>query len=202
LLALTFDYGQRAAKREISMAKKTCAYLGIRHKVVRLPFFIEFNQSSLLNRRKAVPRGRAVQIDNRRASLKTAKAVWVANRNGILLNIAAAFAESLKAEWIIPGFNKEEASTFPDNSESFLSALTDSLKFSTANHVRAKCFTSRMNKTEIVALGNRLGVRWEFTWPCYHSGRRWCGECESCRRAERAFSENQVEITHLLGRSK
>jgi 7-cyano-7-deazaguanine synthase len=194
VLALTFNYGQRAAKKEIAKAARTCAHLKIKHKVVDLPFFKEFQSSSLLNRGKTVPRGTSILIDDKKTSLKTAKAVWVANRNGIFLNIAAGFAESLGADLIIPGFNKEEAATFPDNSRAFLKAVSRSLNFSTANHVKAKCYTAQMDKTKIVSLGKKLGVRWEFTWPCYHAKSRWCGECESCQRAKRAFKKNQINI--------
>ena len=51
--------------------------------------------------------------------------------NGIFLNIAAGFAEALSAQAVLPGFNKEEAATFPDNSVDFLESLNHSFSFST-----------------------------------------------------------------------
>ena len=61
--ALTFDYGQRAAAREIEKARAQCDYLGIRHIVVPLPFFKEFTETSLVNRDSDIPKSKEVSID-------------------------------------------------------------------------------------------------------------------------------------------
>lgn len=198
VLALTFDYDQRAVAREAEAARKITAHFQIPHQVLSLPFFKDFGQSSLTDHRKSVPTGRKVSIDDFKTSQETAKAVWVPNRNGIFLNIAAGFAESLKAEWIIPGFNREEAATFPDNSAEFLKASTQALSYSTSNQVLVRCLTTDLNKAEIVKLGLKLGIDWSWIWPCYFSGEKWCGECESCLRSKRALRENQVEFSALF----
>jgi 7-cyano-7-deazaguanine synthase len=185
VLALTFNYGQRAAVRELDRAAKIAKHAGVRHQSVDLPWFSEFTKTSLVNRGADIPT-KAVSIDDLKVSHETAKAVWVPNRNGILLNVAAGFAEGLNAEWIVPGFNAEEAATFPDNTNDFLKALSASFRFSTANHVEAICFTTALNKTEIVRRGRLLGAPFELMWPCYFAGETPCGECESCQRFRRA----------------
>ena len=81
---------------------------------------------------------------------ETAKAVWVPNRNGVLLNVAAAYAERFRAKRIVVGFNREEATTFPDNSRAFLDQTTRAFAYSTRNGVEAYCYTTAMDKTEIV----------------------------------------------------
>lgn len=186
VLALTFNYGQRAALREIEYAARTCAHLGIAHKVLDLSWFSEFTQTSLVARDQSVPTAGQVSIDDLQVSNQTAKAVWVPNRNGVFLNIGAGFAEGLGAKWVVPGFNIEEAATFADNTQAFLDASTASFKLSTASHVEAKCFTTALNKTEIVRLGVKLKVKFEHVWPCYFGGESACGECESCLRFARA----------------
>lgn len=188
-LALTFDYGQRAATREIARARELTSRLQIPHKVIELPWFRDFTTTSLVDRSQDVPTAN-VQIDNLTTSFETAKAVWVPNRNGIFLNIGAAFAESLGAKWLVPGFNAEEAATFPDNSQAYLEVATKALGFSTGNHVEVKCFTTTMDKTQIVARGKELGVPFELLWPCYFGEERPCGKCESCRRFQRALQAN------------
>ncbi|MFN8944686.1 MAG: 7-cyano-7-deazaguanine synthase QueC, partial [Pseudobdellovibrionaceae bacterium] len=194
VLALTFDYGQRAASKEIERAQALCEKLNIDHQVISLPWFSQFQSSSLLNKNMKVPIGAQIQMDDIQASKDSAKSVWVPNRNGIFLNIAAGFAEALGAQYVIPGFNIEEAQTFPDNSEAFMKALDHSFSFSTANHIQVKCYSHTMNKTGIVSEGKKLGMDFTQLWPCYHNNDHWCGECESCQRFKRALDQNSIEF--------
>ncbi len=124
VLALTFDYGQRAAVRETAFAGRLVQGLGIPHKIISLPWFADFTRTSLIDASADIPVARQVAIDDREISAQSAKAVWVPNRNGIFLNIAAGFAEGMGADWIVPGFNAEEAVTFPDNSAEFMRATS------------------------------------------------------------------------------
>lgn len=196
-LALTIDYGQKAAVREIESAAKICKEYGVTHKVISLSWFKDFNKSSLLRDDEDIPTGQRVQIDDEQSSQETKKSVWVPNRNGIFLNVAAAYAEALNADYIIPGFNLEEAQTFPDNSEVFLDSINKSLKFSTSTGVQAKCFTINLNKTEIVkAVKGQLNF--SLLWPCYQAKQKWCGECESCKRSLRAFAAAGVDVSQFV----
>ena len=187
---LTFDYGQRAAKKEVQKSREICKLLRLDHQVVKVDLFKGFGKSSLINTKMKVPTKNQVQIGNHQRSLRTASRVWVPNRNGVILNIAAAFADAYEVEYVIPGFNKEEAMTFPDNSKAYLHQLSKAFQYSTQNGVVAKCFTIDMNKTEIVKWGKKLKVDWNLTWPCYFSGKNRCGQCESCLRAKNAFEKN------------
>lgn len=194
LLALTFDYGQRAAEKEILKSKILAEALNVPHKVVDLKFFQDFGHSSLTDKTQRLPLNDDVSIDDLKVSEKTAKSVWVPNRNGIFLNIAAGFAETLKAHFVVPGFNLEEAATFPDNSQGFLDQLSLSFSYSTSNQVKARCFTTNLNKTQIVKRGLELGVNFNHVWPCYQAFDAWCGQCESCQRAKRAFKDNGLDF--------
>lgn len=196
-LALTFNYGQRAAQREIAQSAQLAAQLKIPHKVIDLLWFRDFGASSLIQTELNVPTTK-VQIDDLSASQETAKSVWVPNRNGIFLNIAAGFAESLGADFVIPGFNVEEAATFPDNSTEYMKTLDKCLWYSTANHVRVHCLTDHLDKTEIVKLAVQLKVPFEKLWPCYFAYNKWCGECESCQRAKRALLANGIDTAELF----
>ena len=180
VLALHFDYGQRAGKQEKIHAKKIADHLGIKFQVIDLPWFNNFSNSSLTNMNKDMVTH--VEIDNLEASKESAKNVWVPNRNGIFLNIAAAFAEQLHADYVIPGFNAEEGATFPDNTPEFMMSLDTAFSFSTSNKVKTLCYTANMNKAEIYSLGLELGVDYSMVWPCYQSLAEPCGICESCLR--------------------
>ena len=194
VLALTFDYGQRAAQKEISSAKKIGRHYKIPHKVINIRWLKDLGESSLTNRMIKIPTGKSVGIDDMKKSITTAKAVWIPNRNGVFLNIAAAFAESYKADLIVPGFNAEEAKTFPDNSLSFVKKTTSALAYSTQNKVKAHCYTINQLKPQIVKQGLKYQAPFHLMWPCYLSLKKWCGQCESCQRARRAFAVNGLTI--------
>jgi 7-cyano-7-deazaguanine synthase len=187
-LALTFDYGQRAAAKEVAAAAAMAAAVEARHRVVALPWLAEICRTSLVNPKVGVPELQAEQLGEERVtSGETARAVWVPNRNGVFLNLAAAFAESLGAELVVAGFNAEEAATFPDNSAAFVAAATAALALSTATRVRVVSYTQALDKAAIVRLGREIGAPLPLVWSCYHGGAEPCGRCESCARLERAL---------------
>jgi len=186
VLCLTADYGQLAARREIEAARRLARHYKVPHRVVRLPFLAGLDTSALTGRRR-LPHLEVRELDDRARTTETARAVWVPNRNGLLINVAACYAEVLGATHIVVGFNREEAATFPDNSAAFLDAVNRALTYSTLNRVEVVSYTLRLTKEDIVRLGNRLGVPWAFVWSCYRGEKEPCGRCESCRRLQRAF---------------
>lgn len=196
-LALTFDYGQRACAREVECSTKLAAHFNVPHKVVQLPWFKDFTKTTLVDRSLNLPTGSDVKIDSIERSLETAKAVWVPNRNGIFLNIAAGFAEGLSAQYIVPGFNLEEAQTFPDNSGAYLKSLDEAFAFSTQNRVHTHCYSTHLNKSQIVKQAMLLDLPFKLLWPCYQDGAKWCGTCESCLRFARALESNGLNLRSL-----
>lgn len=185
-LCLTMDYGQRAAAREIGAAAALAAYYNVPHQIIELPFLKQVTATALVNREQDVPAPDDAALDDPVAAARTAAAVWVPNRNGLFINIAACYAEALGGALIITGFNREEARTFPDNSILFVERINAALASATRNRVRVVSYTQRLDKVEIVRLGQRLKIPWQFIWSCYYGGQTMCGKCESCRRFFRA----------------
>ena len=181
VLALTFDYGQRAARREREASAAIARNYRVPHRVIAIPWLASLTGTALVNRKAALPR--------HEMSERSARAVWVPNRNGVFIEIAAAHAESAGATRLITGFNREEAATFPDNSKAYVGAVNRSLSYSTANGVRVVSYTIDLDKKGIVRLGRKLRAPLERIWPCYEGGRAWCGSCESCLRSLRALHE-------------
>ncbi len=197
-LAITFNYGQKAALKEIAHAKLMADENKVEHVVVDLPWFKDLGKSALTHDKAVVPTGKQISLDSLAVSAATAKYVWVPNRNGVFLNIAASYAESLGAEIIVPGFNREEAVTFPDNSLDFIRSVRKSFIYSTATKVDIQCYSIAMSKTEVTELGMKLSVPFEKIWPCYQARNLWCGECESCLRTKRAFIATRLNFKHLF----
>ncbi len=198
-LALTFDYGPRAPRREADHAGRIARHFGVPHRVLPLPWFQYFQRAgSLLKSQATLPAPSVAQLSDPNFSATSARAVWVPNRNGVLIEIAAGFAEDSGSESVIVGFNKEEAATFPDNSAAYLQALNGSLSYSTASGVTVISPTSAMTKPEIVAAAKRLDFPMDLLWSCYDAGPLMCGKCESCMRLKRAMNGNGVSYDALF----
>ena len=188
-VALTFDYGQRSARREREAAALMCRRSRVRHRVVRLPWLAEITTSALVSPGRALPHPPPRKLDDPAAARRSAERVWVPNRNGVFLAIAAAWAEALGAREVVAGFNAEEAATFPDNSEEFVREFNRGLRLSTRNRVRVRSYTLRRDKAGILRMGMRIGAPLDLVWCCYDGGRRLCGRCESCLRFLRAVEQ-------------
>lgn len=185
-LAITCDYGQRAAEREIWAASQVATALAVPHQVVSLPWVAEVAGDALTSHAKPLPKPTVEQLDSE-AATQSAAAVWVPNRNGLLLNVAGVFADALGCEAIIVGFNAEEAATFSDNTDSYARAATVAFAYSTRVRCQVVSPTVTMTKREIVAAGREAGAPLDWCWSCYEAGPAQCGACESCLRSRRAF---------------
>lgn len=185
--ALTIDYGQRGASRELAQAARLAEHFHIDHLTFDLRHF-----TMLAGKGSALLGGQDVPIpsslDDLGIATKTAAAVWVPNRNGVMLSLAAAMAEARGHKTVAVGFNAEEAVTFPDNSIDYMRAMTASLSFSTANQVEIVSATAELTKPQIVKRLAEIEFPFELLWSCYHAQERHCGECESCQRLKRAVT--------------
>ena len=114
-LALTINYGQRAAQREIEAAQKIAEYYDTPHKVIQLPWLGELLPKALTPKSKiknnaevhGMEMGAEAEMDT--TDVMSVNHVWVPNRNGVLLNVAAAYAEATGAESLIFGANAERS---------------------------------------------------------------------------------------------
>lgn len=180
--AVFFDYGQRAVHREADAAAALAARWQVPLSTIGLPWLRDLatrSGSALLAGAAELPRGTAAHPGDERS----ARAVWVPARNAVFVAIAASIAETLAARWVVAGFNREEAATFPDNSAEFVRAADRFLEFGTRNAVRVQSPTLGMDKAQIVAQAQRLGFQPHDFWSCYEGGQAPCGTCESCLRS-------------------
>ncbi len=151
-LALTLDYGQKAAAKEIEAAAKISAHFGVEHKIIRLDWL---------------------------ADITDTEQVWVPNRNGLFLNIAASFADAQGFTHIIIGANAEEAEIFPDNTANFIDRINAAFEFSTQKKPKVVAPLIKCYKSDIVKLAHKMPL--EYVWSCYEGGQSPCGECGSCK---------------------
>lgn len=192
ILALTFNYGQRAFGKEIRASRRIAEHYGVTHQVIPLPWLSELLPQPLSLRRggmDAVYPSAWRTGDEDTPGFFDAKPVWVPNRNGLFLNIAAVHAEALEAQVILFGANAEEAANFPDNSEAFRERVNAALELSTLTHPRVECPMGRLDKAQIVERAVALNVPLQHIWSCYSDMETQCGQCPSCYRLRQALKK-------------
>jgi 7-cyano-7-deazaguanine synthase len=183
LLALTIDYGQRAAKMEIAASRTICRALKIKHKTITLPIFKGFTNLVMLKSKKSISPKKFNEL----------KDVWIPNRNGLFINIAACFAEYYRADIIVTGFNREEAAEFPDNKPQFIAAVNHALMFSTLTKVKVISYVIDYTKKQIYTIGLKYKAPLKYVYSCYLGRKEMCGKCASCRKLLEA-RENKKSI--------
>ncbi|MFW9922169.1 MAG: 7-cyano-7-deazaguanine synthase QueC [Candidatus Thorarchaeota archaeon] len=204
ITCLTFEYGSKEELVLVSVTKRLSQLAEIsEHKIISLDFLADFSKelgSSLAQGSKNdLPQLNEVDLDDLEIGLSSAKSVWIPARNLIFLSIASSYAEILKGEVdIITGFNLEEGTTFPDNTQEFIDDFTQVAKKGVLNaKINIVCPLVGQDKAGIVKMGLELNVPLEFSNSCYNpqgfdNGNRpiHCGKCESCMRRKRGFKES------------
>jgi 7-cyano-7-deazaguanine synthase len=187
---LNVDYGQRAAVAEWRATQAFANHYHLSAQQIQLPWLGSLKGSALTDPRMKMPVFERYELDEQTKTKQSAKVVWVPNRNGVLLHVAATFAEAHGVSKVWVGFNREEAATFPDNSADYLKAINLALEYSTQNKVKVESFTLHWDKSEIVRNLRALpDFPWNLIWSCYLDGQKPCGVCESCQRLKRALEQ-------------
>ena len=190
--AITFNYGQKAFRRELQAAKEICEKMNWSHEVIDLPWLAKISTSSL-NTSEDIPEVNVEDLDDLKKSSKTASSVWVPARNMVFTSIAVSYAESINAEAIIVGWDKEEAATFPDNSKEFLNTFNELIDVGSPENIKIEAPAIDLTKEEIVKLGIEVGAPMELSYSCYKGEDKHCGVCESCMRRKRAFKQLGID---------
>ncbi len=176
---LSFDYGAKHNARELPCAAHHARALGLAHQVVALPFIGEHFTSDLLQRGGEIPEGHYAD--------ETMRRTVVPFRNGILLAVAAGFAESAGAEGLVIAAHGGDHAIYPDCREDFMRAMGDALRLGTYAGIRLLRPFIALDKAAIAAEGARLGVDFARTWSCYKGGALHCGLCGTCVERREAF---------------
>ena len=180
LKALIFDYNQRHRK-EIEYAKKIALLNTIDYHLVKCD--LSWVRSSLTNRKLKV-------LSQRNLKSKDIPLTYVSGRNMIFLSYAASLAESIKAKAIFIGAHIQDYSGYPDCRPDFLNGFQSALNLGLKDKgLRIVAPLLNKKKREIVRMGVRLGVPFEYTWSCYQGKRVPCLRCDSCRFRAAAFFE-------------
>ena len=115
------------------------------------------------------------------------KSTVVPFRNGIMLSIAAGFAESRGAEAVVIAAHSGDHAIYPDCRESFMEPMARAIREGTYAQIELLRPFIAVDKTGIVRRGVELGVDFSHTWSCYKGSEIHCGTCGTCVERREAF---------------
>jgi 7-cyano-7-deazaguanine synthase len=177
---VSFHYGSKHNDSEIPMAAWHSAHMGIPYHVITLDFISKFFASNLLRSGGAIPDGHYEE--------ETMKQTVVPFRNGIMLSIAAGYAESINAEALVIAAHSGDHAIYPDCREEFMSAMGDAIRLGTYAQIGLLRPFIAETKAGIAKIGASLGVDFRRTWSCYKGGALHCGTCGTCVERREAFA--------------
>jgi len=175
---IIFDYNQRHRK-EINIAKKIALNAKAKYKVIKLD--LNWNKTSLIGKDKKIPTHKVIKKG-------FVPSTYVPGRNTIFLSYAIAYAETIKAENIFLGINAVDFSSYPDCTPQYLKAMQQVLK-TLNNNIKIQAPIEYFSKKEIIELGLKLKVPYQYTWSCYNGKTKPCGKCDSCKLRAKGFAE-------------
>ena len=206
LLAVSFDYGQRASN-ELDCAKRVTQYYRCEHLIVELDAS-KWGGSSLTDTSIDVPmegdRGAGNNMEgdpvtrlytgSDPSDFTTIPNTYVPARNIIFLSIALGIAEAKNLNNIYIGVNALDYSGYPDCRPEFIQAFQEVANIGLKRCIEGNPITIQtplisLTKAEIIRLGSQIGAPLDLSWSCYLNGSEPCLKCESCTIRMRGFSE-------------
>ena len=179
MACLSFDYGSKHNAREIPFARLHAERLGIPHHTVTLDFMDRLFTSDLLRSGGDIPDGHYAEDSMKRTV--------VPFRNGIMLAIAAGFAESHHAAGVVIAAHSGDHAIYPDCREPFMEAMGAAIRHGTYAAVEVLRPFIAMDKAAIARHGATLGIDFRETWSCYKGADLHCGTCGTCTERREAF---------------
>ena len=187
---VAFDYGQRH-RIELEAAANVARFMGVTdHRVIAVD--LASIGGSALTENIDVPKDRHDGV--------AIPVTYVPARNLIFLSLAAALAETIHASKIVIGANVVDYSGYPDCRPEFLDAFAQVATLGTRSgsegvpfEVVAPLLT--LDKSEIIALGTRLGLDYALTRSCYdpRPDGMPCGHCDSCLFRREGFAKLSLQ---------
>ncbi|MGC9524179.1 MAG: 7-cyano-7-deazaguanine synthase QueC [Limnospira sp.] len=184
--ALSFDYRQRHQRELEAAAAIAKAAAVAEYQVVQFDLTC-WGGSALTDNQIDLPSDRSVAEMSQSIPI-----TYVPARNTIFLSFGLAYAEAIRADRVYIGVNALDYSGYPDCRPDYIAAMQEVFRLGTkegreGNAIAIDTPLIHLKKTEIIQLGNELGVPWEHTWSCYAGEAEACGVCDACRLRLAAF---------------
>ena len=182
---LAFDYGQRH-RIELQASKNISNFYGVKdHRVIAVD--LPVIGGSALTSDVNVPKDESENVN--------IPVTYVPARNLVFLALAAGLAETVGAEKIVIGANVVDYSGYPDCRQEFLNAFVKTALLGTkagaeGGKLEVVAPLISLDKSEIIAMGLKLGVDYGLTRSCYDPDEHGmpCGHCDSCLFRQAGFA--------------
>ncbi len=188
VLAISLYYGQKHAK-EIEAARAVTKHLGIKdHIIQQLPDIFNGGGSTLIDQDKQNPETTYEELNISEGVSPT----YVPFRNANFLSVATSICLVKGADTIFYGAHAEDARNwaYPDCTPEFNGAMANAIYIGSYMKVRLVTPLQWLSKSEVVALGVKIGTPFELTWSCYNGFDKACGVCPACVGRLHAFEQN------------
>jgi len=181
---LVFDYGQRH-RVELEASAQVAHFFGVQdHRVIAVDLGVI--GGSALTSGISVPKDASHSAE--------IPVTYVPARNLVFLALAAGLAETVGAEKLVIGANIVDYSGYPDCRQEFLSSFQATALLGTKTGAEGGSLEVvapliALDKSEIIAMGLRLGVDYTLTRSCYDPDAHGmpCGHCDSCHFRREGF---------------
>lgn len=192
IYALTVHYGQRH-HGELDAARRVAqAFDVVEHAIIDVDLG-RFGGSALTGTIDVPKHDSDADID------PGIPATYVPARNTVLLSVALAWAETLKANDIFIGVNAVDYSGYPDCRPDFIEAFERLANLATKAGSEGARIAIRaplidMTKGQIIQRGLEVGVDYSITSSCYDPAPTGaaCGACDACLLRKKGFEEAGV----------
>ena len=181
-----YHYGQKGAGFEWQASKKVADELGVDALYYDVSGLSRWLQGTIMG-------GQDLPVDPHAEDHQGRPASFIPGRNLVHLSLLGSLLYTTTLTDIVGGWNAVDVD-YPDCTPEFLTAAaaTIALALGSMETIRIHAPGIAHTKTEIVKLGNDMGVPWELTRSCYDDSYRACGHCDSCLVRARAFYENDM----------
>lgn len=191
--AVSVSYGQRHA-RELLSAKAVASYYGVARYEFDAAEIFRRSDSALLNSSTKIL---SHETYGEQVKKNPRVETYVPFRNGLMLSIAASFADGLYDDETVEiyiGVHQDDsaANAYPDCRADFIEAISAAASIGTYGKIKIVAPFLGKTKADVVKIGLALKVPYELTWSCYERGDKPCGVCATCLDRAKAFAANGV----------
>ena len=192
--ALSIFYGQRH-ERELQSAKAVAKFYNVAHYELDAAEIFKNSNSALLNTSTA-PLEKSSYAAQIQKNESPRIATYVPFRNGLMISIAASFADGLyddSVEIYIGVHSDDAGEAYADCSAQFIASMSAAVRIGTYEKIHLVAPFLCQKKSDVVKVGLELNAPYHLTWSCYERGEKPCGKCATCIDRAKAFEINGVK---------